>query len=165
MAICVLETDHLGNKLNEGGRMNRTMMVLAVALALGLLGMIANKEMAFNAPAQAVAKASGSELWNRTELYFGSGKADGSSVSEKQFRTFVDTEVTPRFPDGLTLLTGFGQYKNSSGKIIKEQSFVLVLLYQGKGANAKLEKIRTAYKRAFKQESVLRVDDTTRVSF
>ena len=145
--------------------MNRTMMVLAVALAVGLLGMIANKELAFNVPSQAMAKGSNLELWNRTELYFGSGKADGSSVSEKQFRMFVDKEVTPRFPDGLTLLTGFGQYRGSSGKIVKEQSFVLVLLYQGKDANAKLEKIRTAYKNAFKQESVLRVDDTTRVSF
>ena len=145
--------------------MNRTMTVLAVALALGLCGVIANKELVFNAPSQAMAKGSNSELWNRTELYFGSGKPDGSSVSEKQFRVFVDKEVTPRFPDGLTLLTGFGQYKNASGKIIKEQSFVLVILYWGQDANAKLEKIRTAYKRAFKQESVLRVDDTARVSF
>jgi Protein of unknown function (DUF3574) len=142
---------------------NKTILPIGIAVALGLLG-LTNAALS-NAPTSQLASLSSINLWNRSELYFGSGKPDGSSVTEKQFRQFVDSEVTPRFPDGLTLLTGYGQYKNSSGKIVKEQSFVLVILYQGKEANQKLESIRTAYKRAFKQESVLRVDDTTRVSF
>lgn len=107
------------------------------------------------------------DLWSRTELYFGSAKPDGSYVPEMQFRQFVDKEVTPRFPDGLTLLTGYGQYKGSDGQIAKEQSFVLVLLYPklDKDTNAKIEAIRLAYKKAFNQESVLRVDEGARVSF
>jgi Protein of unknown function (DUF3574) len=147
---------------------NKAFLTICASAGLGLFGLIAG----LNAPAlpgfalaESSAASVNANLWNRTELYFGSGKPDGSSVTEKEFRAFVDKEVTPRFPDGLTLLTGYGQYRGSSGKIIKEQSFVLVLLYQGKDANAKLEVIRAAYKRAFKQESVLRVDDTTRVSF
>jgi Protein of unknown function (DUF3574) len=153
---------------NEGKLMNtnKTILPIGIAATLGLLGLFASTNATLStAPSLTQASLSSAELWNRSELYFGSGKPDGSNVSEKQFRQFVDAEVTPRFPDGLTLLTGYGQYKNSSGKIVKEQSFVLVILYQGKDANAKLETIRKAYKRAFKQESVLRVDDTTRVSF
>ncbi len=144
-------------------------IVLTVAAILGLSALAFTATLRSETPdalaAPSTATTSTSDLWNRTELFFGSGKPDGSSVSETQFRSFVDHVVTPRFPDGLTLLTGYGQFKGASGKIVKERSFVLVLLYQGKEANAKLEAIRAEYKRAFRQESVLRVDDMTRVSF
>src|SRR6185503_16288331 len=43
------------------------------------------------------------EVWNRTELYFGSSKPDGSVVTEAEYQLFVNNEVTPRFPDGLTV--------------------------------------------------------------
>jgi Protein of unknown function (DUF3574) len=144
--------------------------VLTVAATLGLSAMaftatlLSENPGALAAPLTASASST-KDLWNRTELFFGSGKPDGSSVTEAEFRSFVDEFVTPRFPDGLTLLTGYGQFKGASGKIVRERSFVLVLPYQSQGANAKLEAIRSEYKRAFHQESVLRVDDTTRVSF
>src|SRR5215207_3250304 len=38
----------------------------------------------------------------RTELFFGSSRPDGSMVTEAQFTQFLDQEITPRFPDGLT---------------------------------------------------------------
>lgn len=107
------------------------------------------------------------EIWQRTELYFGSAKPDGTVVTEEQYQQFVDAEVTPRFPDGLTVLTGYGQFRGSSGNIIKERSMVLILLYplRMRDANRKIEEIRAAYKRQFQQESVLRVDSLAAVSF
>ena len=63
----------------------------------------------------------------RTELYFGTAKPDGV-VSEEQFKEFIDEYVTPRFPDGLTVLKGDGQFRGESGVIVKEQSYVLILL-------------------------------------
>ncbi|MGH9840652.1 MAG: DUF3574 domain-containing protein [Blastocatellia bacterium] len=107
------------------------------------------------------------EVWRRTELYFGSSKPDGTVVTEAQFQQFVDNEVTPRFPDGLTVLTGYGQFRNSAGVIVKERSMELILLYppQMRDADRKIEAIRTAYKLAFQQESVLRVDSLAAVSF
>lgn len=80
----------------------------------------------------------------------------------REWRAFLRRMVTPEFPDGLTVLTGTGQFRNSSGKIIREKSILLILLYpqQAQGASdEKIKKIRDAYKRAFGQESVLRVDD------
>jgi hypothetical protein len=97
----------------------------------------------------------------RTELYFGTARPDGV-VTEAEFRHFVDRYVTPRFPDGLTLLKGDGQFRGEDGAVIKEQSFVLILLYPSdtfETSSRRIERIRTLYKQAFDQQSVLRVDD------
>jgi hypothetical protein len=106
------------------------------------------------------------EIWARTELYFGTARADGE-VTEAEFVEFVDRYITPRFPDGLTLLTGYGQFLGSKGLVIKERSKLLILFYpfQFKGANRLIEEIRTKYKEKFGQESVLRVDSYSAVSF
>ncbi len=107
------------------------------------------------------------DLWRCSELYFGSQKPNGSAVTEAEFEQFVDDVITPRFPDGLTLLTGYGQFRNAANVIVEEQSFVLILLYplDDKTASSEIEEIRTAYKKQFDQESVLRVDSLQRVSF
>lgn len=107
------------------------------------------------------------EAWARTELYFGTQKPGGAVVSDDEFQQFLDAEVTPRFPDGLTLLSGYGQFLSSSGDLVREHSKVLILFYpaQTEEVNRKLEDIREAYKRIHYQESVLRVDGFASVSF
>jgi uncharacterized protein DUF3574 len=107
------------------------------------------------------------EIWARTELFFGTSRPDGTTVTDKRFERFLDEAVTPRFPDGLTLLTGLGQFKNSNGVIIQERSKVLILLYplDDGGASNRIEAIREIYKQTFQQESVLRVDSRAGVSF
>jgi hypothetical protein len=104
----------------------------------------------------------GSAPFLRTELYFGSNKPDGSVVTQEQFQLFLDQEITPRFPDGLTLVTGLGQFRGSNGVIQRERSMLLILLYPAhlaKPSAQKIEEIRTAYKWQFRQESVLRADE------
>jgi Protein of unknown function (DUF3574) len=107
------------------------------------------------------------DVWTRTELFFGSAQPDGSSVSEQEFRQFLDREVTPRFPDGLTLFVGLGQFRHQSGVVVQERSMLLVLLYPADQPESagRIEGIREAYKRRFRQESVLRLDTSARVSF
>jgi hypothetical protein len=110
------------------------------------------------------------EKFRRTELYFGMNKHDGTVVTEEEWSKFLADEVTSRFPEGFTVLEGYGQFKNASGKIVKEKSRVLILLYpkrSRKDADQKIEEIRKAYTTIFKQESVLRMDivQTVRVSF
>ena len=102
------------------------------------------------------------EPYVRTQLFFGADKPDGTEVTEQEWSRFLDREVTSRFPDGLTVLTGVGQFRDASGVVTQESSKVLILLYpskKSKESNRKIEMIREAYKRDFKQESVLRVDD------
>jgi Protein of unknown function (DUF3574) len=107
------------------------------------------------------------ESFARTELYFGLSKANGSIIGDTDFGTFIDQEVTPRFPDGLTVLSGFGQFKNAKGLIVREPSRILVLFYPVNQPenNQKLEAIRAAYKATFQQESVLRADAIACIAF
>jgi hypothetical protein len=112
----------------------------------------------------------GSIDFARTELFFGTAMADGGVVSDEAFAGFVDRIITPRFPDGLTLLKGDGQFRGEDGVIIKEDSFLLILLYpleDFRASSRKINVIRESYKEEFLQESVLRVDDpfAVRVSF
>jgi hypothetical protein len=105
------------------------------------------------------------DLLVRTELFFGLSRP-GGVVTEEEFQTFLDTEVTSRFPDGLTLLSGKGQFKNSAGTIVQEGSKLLILIYPfSTQSNAAVEEIRTQYKASFQQESVLRTDERSCVSF
>lgn len=101
------------------------------------------------------------DKFHRTELYFGMNKKDGGTVSDAEWDDFLETQVTTRFPDGFTVLEGYGQYKDSTGKIVREASRVLVLFYpkkQRETVNPKIEELRAAYKNKFNQESVLRLD-------
>ena len=104
-----------------------------------------------------------------TQLFFGAERPDGGpAVTDRQFMGFVDKEVTPDFPDGLTVQNGRGQWRDANGKIEKERSYELILLYPVKAAAAsdrKIEEVRRAYEKAFGQEAVARVDDRTRVDF
>ncbi|MFC0107145.1 DUF3574 domain-containing protein [Kibdelosporangium aridum] len=102
------------------------------------------------------------ESYKRTELYFGGSKPDGSVITPADFEQFVDKEVTPAFPDGLTWLEAHGQWMGG-----KEDSYVLILLYPytKRTANRDIEEIRTDYKTQFQQQSVLRADSVERVSF
>jgi Protein of unknown function (DUF3574) len=109
-----------------------------------------------------------SQLYVRTELFFGLGNADGSEVSDLEFNQFLTRTITPKFPDGLTLLSGRGQFRSSNGKIIKESSNLLILIYPFDRliqSSQEIKSIRQIYKREFKQESVLRSDELSCVSF
>ena len=106
------------------------------------------------------------DTWVRTELFFGTDKP-GPDVTEYQFSRFVDDTVTPRFPDGLTVLSGNGQWKEG-GQVVRERSKLVIILYPMDGAadsSKKIEEIRSAYEKTFQQESVLRTDSTEQVSF
>jgi hypothetical protein len=102
------------------------------------------------------------EPWERSELFFGTAKPDGSEVTEAEWTAFLAAEVTPRFPDGLTVLEAAGQWQGEDGEVVRERSKQLILLYPSEAtveAGEKIEAIRAAYETAFAQESVLRADD------
>jgi hypothetical protein len=105
-------------------------------------------------------------MFQRTELFFGRSSPQGP-VSEAQFQGFLDAVVTPLFPDGLTVVDAKGQWRNSpDAPPQKEDSKLLILLYPYSAeASANVEQIRSRYKEAFAQQSVLRVDERSCVSF
>jgi hypothetical protein len=149
---------------------HRLQFVAATTVALGLVAVPIASWADDDAQAQRPSGCGSGQVgerFGRTELFFGLSRADGPPVTDEEFDTFVDTVVTPRFPDGLTLLEADGQFKDSSGTIIEEDSRLLILLY-GRGdrsSSREIEEIRSAYKGAFQQESVLRADEVACVSF
>jgi len=103
----------------------------------------------------------GAEAFIRTELFFGTLKPNGKEVTEEQFNRFLDRVITPEFPDGLTVLTGLGQFRDGN-EVKQETSYLLILLYPletARESSAKIEKIRGLYEDQFDQQSVLRSDD------
>ena len=98
----------------------------------------------------------------RTELFFGKDKPNGSTVT-----AFLEDIITPRFPNGLTVLSGTGQFRDSSGMIKREGAVFVILLYPlgDKDSGLRIEEIRDGYRKAFAQKSVLRVDDDSCVYF
>jgi hypothetical protein len=138
----------------------------AIALAFAGLGAGAVVVYRATAPADGTACRVGASTMARLELLFGAGAPGGREIGEGDWRAFLDAEVTPRFPDGLTVLSGYGQWRNSAGVIAKESTRALLIWYRpGADVNANIEAIRGAYKTRFGQESVMRVDGTSCVSF
>jgi hypothetical protein len=114
----------------------------------------------------AVSCRAGASTMERLELLFGAGRRNASEVSDTEWQSFLDAEVTPRFQDGLTVLTGYGQWRNREGTIAKETSRMLIIWHRPAGdSDARIDAIRAAYKARFGQESVLRADGTSCVSF
>lgn len=102
----------------------------------------------------------------RLEMLFGTSRAQGAPITDDEWTSFLDTEVTPRFPGGLTVLRGPGQWRDSDGHLAKEQSNILVIWHDATSSTeAHIEAIRSAYKERFDQESVMRVDSASCVSF
>jgi hypothetical protein len=90
------------------------------------------------------------------ELLLGRDRPGRAPVSEKAFRSFVAHEITPRFPNGLTVMDAAGQWRDPArGKTIREPSKVVqILLPGGPDDAANLDAIAGAYKRQFRQHSV-----------
>ncbi|MEV0319509.1 DUF3574 domain-containing protein [Streptomyces sp. NPDC050658] len=109
------------------------------------------------------------DAYTETRLFFGTERPDGGpDVTDEQFMAFIDDEVTPSFPDGLTVQDGRGQWRDSNGKIERERSYELILLYptsEARKRDPQIEEIRSDYEKLYAQDSVARLDDRTRVDF
>lgn len=106
--------------------------------------------------------------WVRTELYFGLGlEGRPGGVDEAGWRQFLDAEVTPRFPDGLSVVDVYGQWQGKDQAAPERlRSKLIVLLYPDSPAHrAAVDAIRVAWKTKTGDQSVLRVTQPAEVSF
>lgn len=103
--------------------------------------------------------------WVLSRLYFGLSSPQGP-VAEEQFAAFLDQEITPRFPDGLTRYRAEGQWRGADGAVLRESSVVVEIAHPESAANAAaLAAIIAAYKQRFHQEAVMLVQDHQQVRF
>lgn len=138
--------------------------LLALSLLLGAGGLWLG--LAQGPAVDRIACRPGADAYRRVELVFGLARKDRPDITEEDWRQFLDREVTPRFPDGLTVLAGSGQWRNAAGVAVKEPSRLLLVWAKPAGDfDARIEAIRAAWKNAHQQESVLRAERADCVSF
>lgn len=84
------------------------------------------------------------------ELMLGRGKAN-----ESRWAQFLAREVTPRFPDGLTVYETTGQWRDPATKTIsRERSRVLRIIVPIDSAPDKIAAVAEVYKMQFRQKSI-----------
>ncbi|MFZ5738931.1 MAG: DUF3574 domain-containing protein [Pseudomonadota bacterium] len=91
------------------------------------------------------------------ELAFGRNIGDRLGVSDAEFKRFTAEEITPRFPDGLTVVDGVGQWRDSErGHVVREKAKLVTLVFaEDPVRRAALSAIAEAYKQRFKQQAVM----------
>ena len=108
----------------------------------------------------------GSDRYAEYQLLLGRSTPDGGEVSDEQWAAFLADTVTPRFPDGLTVLDAAGQWRDSAGAIQRERSKLLwILAPPGDEAQRLIDEISEEYERRFNQEAVLRILGNACASF
>jgi hypothetical protein len=158
----------MGKSLAAGNAMN-FQLSLRLVFALAAFHMMLLAGPADTAAPQNTAASQGcvvpAKRMERLELIFGLSSKQGP-VTPRAWKTFVAREVTPRFPDGFNIFEGHGQWRDKQGKIGQEPSRLLLIWYEADAtSDTKIEAIRDAYKKRFHQESVLRANEPSCVSF
>ena len=137
-------------------------MRIAILTFLALAGMMVAACTATTAPAC----PDGADRWVKYQLFMGRSNQTGEVVDDAAWAMFLEDTVTPRFPDGLTVLDARGQWRDPEGEIKKERTKVLVILAPpGDDGLRLIGEISAEYKRRFSQQSVLQVVYDTCVTF
>jgi Protein of unknown function (DUF3574) len=141
-------------------RARRTVVRVATALTLVLA-------LAGGADAQLLDCLGGQRPSQVAELMFGRNIGSRLGVNEADWSRFVDREIVSRFPNGLTMFNAAGQWRDeATNKIVRERSKVVQIVLPGQVEDiARLNEIVAAYKRRFKQHSVVMIVRPACVSF
>jgi hypothetical protein len=136
---------------------------LPVACALTALAALAPASAHAQAPAQCQAPARSMQA---IELMFGRSVDGKLVVGEREWVRFLAREITPRFPDGLSVVDAAGQYKTADGAIAHEPSkIVIIIAPEGAETQDRIAVIEAAYKKQFRQQKVVVVTRAVCASF
>jgi hypothetical protein len=108
----------------------------------------------------------GADSWVKYEVFMGRGNAAGEVVDDAAWDAFLADTATPRFPDGLTVLDAYGQWRNPEGVVERERSKVLVVLAPpGEEPLSLIHEVSNEYKHRFDQDTVLQATSDACVTF
>jgi Protein of unknown function (DUF3574) len=145
-----------GTGIIYGGEFMRTPIVVLLSIYL-TCNVLTPNGASQTAPVTAMRQPCwpSGRAYTRTTLYLGL-TSRGQGISESQWQAFLTREVTPRFPDGLTVWEADGQWRQADGTIGRERSKVLLLVHEDTAAvRTSVGALITQYKKQFQQESVL----------
>jgi hypothetical protein len=103
----------------------------------------------------------------RAELYFGRRIGSRARVTDRQWANFLDGEILPRFPDGLTVLDGEGRWRpRAGGASLRERTkVVMIVVHDEPDVYGRIDALIAAYTARFRQSSVGRVFSPVCASF
>ncbi len=94
-------------------------------------------------------------------LYFGREVTGSWTLNDQEWKSFVDRVAAPRLP-GLTAWEGRGVWRDSTGKVEREEMFVMEVMHaEGDAVGAQLDTVAWQYMARYGQQSVMRT--TSRV--
>ncbi len=100
------------------------------------------------------------------ELIFGRSVEGRLVVADRDWGRFLAREVTPRFSDGLSVVDAAGQYKTQHGRVAHEPSKLVVVIAPDKPeTHEHIAAIQAAYKKEFRQQTVVAVTRSVCASF
>ena len=70
----------------------------------------------------------GTDVLAEYRLFFGRSQGTVEVVTDEAWQAFLAAEITPRFPDGLTVLDAAGQWRDATGTIVRERSKLVIIL-------------------------------------
>jgi hypothetical protein len=103
----------------------------------------------------------------QTDLYFGQSRPDGSMITKAEWDNFHKTQIARIFKEGSTTTTAVGNWFDpESHKLISEPTYVVTYYHKKSPQISKqIDNLRSIYKSKFQQQSILRVDKKSKVSF
>ena len=103
----------------------------------------------------------------RTELYYGAGIREEKGDYDTVWNEYLDRVVTPRFPEGLTLIEASGQWRvKPDQKPRRSGSKILVLIHEATEEKfRKLDEIRSIWKERSGHRSVLKVTNPVEMEY
>ncbi|MEI9805642.1 MAG: DUF3574 domain-containing protein [Pseudolabrys sp.] len=92
----------------------------------------------------------------RAEMYFGRNTNNRRIVNDREWARFVAHELTPHFPDGLTVFDGWGHWRHGDTSVVsREHSKLVIIVTPDVGqVRARLAAVAEVYKQHFEQQSV-----------
>ena len=90
-------------------------------------------------------------------LMFGLTRPDGSIIDGDDWQNFVNSEITPRFPAGFTVIDAQGQWYDAvAHRVTREASRIVWIVAPSSDRNLQpyLKSIRQAYQKRFSQQAV-----------
>lgn len=96
------------------------------------------------------------------QMYFGQDIERQAPISASRWNAFVREDITPRFPDGLTIYDARGQWMNPKTRAIGHErtKVVQIAVPLAPSLDAKIADVAAAYRSRFHQQSVGIVTNT-----
>jgi hypothetical protein len=125
------------------------MILLRLAVAAFLVSQVtsATAQLSCAAPQSAMIEV---------ELLFGRNIGGKLGVTDRLWAAFLAREVSPRFPDGLTVFDTRGQWRDEKTKALVREpgKIVRIILSADADAMEKVDAVAAAYIKQFRQDSV-----------